>query len=69
MTLPYERSKAVLNTQQFLLELAYKEPRIPSKIRCAAKALLRHYPTKYELELVYSEWNSVFQCPFGDYPT
>jgi len=55
MTLPCERTLAVRNTEQFLLDLcnAKKTPRVPAGIREQARRLLRHYPTKYDL--VYLE--------------
>ena len=51
MTLPIERTYAVRNTEQFLLDLCNpkKTPRVPAGIREQARRLLRHYPTKYDL--------------------
>ena len=51
MTLPIERTYAVRNTEQFLLDLCNpkKTPRVPTGIREQARRLLRHYPTKYDL--------------------
>ena len=51
MTLPIERTYAVQNTEQFLLDLCNpkKTPRVPAGIREQARRLLRHYPTKYDL--------------------
>jgi hypothetical protein len=51
MTLPIERTYAVQNTEQFLLDLcnSKKTPRVPAGIREQARRLLRHYPTKYDL--------------------
>lgn len=49
MTLPDERYSAVSRTSQFLLELQQRED-CPEDIRQAARALLRHYPTHYDLE-------------------
>lgn len=49
MTLPYERTRSVLNTQQFLLRLATPYggglKRIPNDVRAEARRLLRHYPS------------------------
>ena len=52
MTLPHERTNAVLNTEQFLLDLLdpKKTPRIPKEIRRRAGRLLKHYPSKYDME-------------------
>lgn len=54
MTLPYERTRAVLMTEEFLRDLmdAKKTPRVPKDIRRMAYTCLRHYPTKFEMEMV-----------------
>jgi len=51
MTLPIERTNAVLNVERFLMDLqdAKKYPRVPEGVREEARRLLRHYPTKYNL--------------------
>ena len=51
MTLPIERTQAVLRTERFLMDLqdAKKYPRVPAGVREEARRLLRHYPTKYDL--------------------
>lgn len=55
MTLPYERTRAVCNTREFLLRLAspyvpggYR--RIPTPVRREAMRLLRHYPSALDLK-------------------
>jgi len=55
MTLPIERTHAVLNTEKFLLKLCNPKetPGVPKSIREEARGLLRHYPTKYDL--VYTD--------------
>ena len=69
MTLPVERKNAVLRTEQFLLDLCNPKvtPRVPKDIRRQAHHCLRHYPSKYYMELaseqaptVFGEWNSEF---------
>ena len=53
MTIPSERTRAVLRTEQFLLRLVdRKSPRVPTWVREEAKHLLRHYPTRYEMAIV-----------------
>lgn len=54
MTLPYERTRAVLYTEQFLRDLMdpKKTPGIPKQIRRQAASCLRHYPTKFEMEVI-----------------
>ena len=54
MTLPYERTRAVINTHDFLVRLLspYNEngiKRIPKAVREEALWLLRHYPMPYDL--------------------
>ena len=49
MTLPDERYSAVFRTAQFMLELQHRED-VPEDVRAAARGLLRHYPTHYDLE-------------------
>lgn len=51
MTLPDERYRAVQHTAQFLSRLAGGEyPRTPKAVRDQARALLRHYPSEYDLD-------------------
>ena len=49
MTLPNERTRSVLATQQFLFRLATPYggglKRIPEEARSEARRLLRHYPS------------------------
>lgn len=54
MTVPVERTNAVVWTQEFLYELLdpSKTPRVPKDIRERARSLLRHYPSKYEMEII-----------------
>ena len=52
MTMPSERTQAVLRTERFLLALRdpKKYPRVPKAVREEASRLLRHYPSKYHME-------------------
>ena len=54
MTLPYERTRAVLQTEQFLMDLLVPSvtPGVPKLVREEAGRLLRHYPTELEMEMV-----------------
>jgi hypothetical protein len=54
MTLPYERTRAVVNTHDFLLELLDPKvtPRVPKAIRTQAYHLLRHYPSEYDMNTI-----------------
>ena len=69
MTVPFERARAVRQTQKFLIELSYSEstPDVPERIRKQAVALLRHYPTLSDIKLVESGWkeDNIIECPFA----
>jgi len=52
MTLPVERTNAVLRTERFLIDLLdpKKTPRVPRAVRQEAGRLLKHYPSQYDME-------------------
>lgn len=50
MTMPEERTRAVIQTHEFLIELA-RDASIPERVRCGARFLLRHYPSKGDVLL------------------
>lgn len=50
MTLPYERTRAIIQTEDFLIELS-KDKSLPDEKRQEARRLLRHYPTRKEVLL------------------
>lgn len=54
MTIPLERTNAVVYTEQFLYDLLdpKKTPRVPKAIRERALHCLRHYPTKLDMETI-----------------
>jgi len=54
MTLPYERTRAVTQTEEFLYSLLdpKQTPRVPKSIRQEAHRLLRHYPNKIDMDFV-----------------
>jgi hypothetical protein len=62
MTLPYERFRTVNNTREFLYDLIDPKitPRIPKDVRQTAHALLRHYPTLYDMERVSETSKDIF---------
>lgn len=62
MTIPVERYNAVLNVRGFLYSLADAKltPRIPKAIRKEALSLLKHYPTKFDLDSVVRGDKNVF---------
>lgn len=69
MTLPYERSRAVISTREFLSKVAspycggYK--RVPKEVREMARILLRHYPHAYELHEAAKAAPDVFAVQAG----
>lgn len=70
MTIPVERTRAVLYTQDFLMDLLdpKKTPRVPKEVRRRAGSLLRHYPSDFDLEITVAEGSSRFgdnNNPFG----
>lgn len=50
MTMPTERSRAVVQTREFLVELAQNSS-LPDQVRRDAKFLLRHFPTRDDVVL------------------
>lgn len=62
MTLPDERYRAVLHTEQFLLQLCdpKQTPKMSKEIRQRAFSLLRHYPTSLDMELTSEKIPDVF---------
>lgn len=63
MTLPDERYRAVVRTEQFLKDLCdpSKTPRVPKDVRQQALWCLRHYPSKYHMDVAATKTPSVFQ--------
>ena len=62
MTLPFERKRAVTNTEQFLKNLLDPKttPRVPSSVRREAASLLKHYPRAHEMEMVGEKVPNIF---------
>ena len=61
MTIPSERTRAIIETRSFLEELTSQRltPDLPDAVRQQARALLRHYPFGTEIHLAHSalpEW-------------
>ncbi len=55
MTIPYERTRALIQTYELLQSLLDRQatPRVPRWLREEARRLLRHYPTYSNLELAH----------------
>lgn len=51
MTMPSERTQAVLRVEKFLLDLRNpkKYPRVPKAVREEASRLLKHYPSQFDM--------------------
>lgn len=60
--MPIERTWAIKNTKQFLVDLMdpKKTPRVPSSVRKEAYRCLKHYPTDYHMEEAQRLAPSVF---------
>ena len=63
MTLPDERYRAVVQTAKFLQALSYSSEtkRVPLAIRQQARALLRHYPSDWDMKRAADGSPDVFQ--------
>lgn len=66
MTIPYERYRSVISTEEFLYKLCNPKetPRVPSKVRRMAHFCLRHYPTKFDMDRACSKVPEVFEKEF-----
>jgi hypothetical protein len=62
MTLPFERKRAVLHTEQFLKDLLdpQKTPRVPANVRRQAGSLLKHYPRQHEMNIAEEQLPDIF---------
>ena len=61
MTLPIERTNAVLNVERFLMDLRdpKKYPQVPRAVRQEAGRLLRHYPSQYHMAYIKESFEEV----------
>jgi hypothetical protein len=50
MTMPDERYRAVVQTERFLKEIL-STPRVPKAIKDGARAMLRHYPSEWDMQM------------------
>lgn len=44
MTMPSERTRSIIQTREFLVDLS-RDKTLPEAVRTEARRLLRHYPT------------------------
>ena len=63
MTLPDERYRAVIAAERMLKDLLDPRatPRVHSSIRDRARAVLRHYPSKWDMDRASAAAPDVFQ--------
>lgn len=63
MTIPIERSRALINARNFLRSLLDPKmtPKVPKAIREDAYWLLRHYPAEYEIEQLAKKLPRLFE--------
>lgn len=69
MTLPFERTRSVMNAREFLVRLGNPYvpggiKRVPSEVRKEARAYLRHFPTSVDLHMCKAP--DVFSDPLGE---
>lgn len=62
MTLPDERYRAVVQAEQLLRDLcdSNRTPRVPRTVRDRARAVLRHYPSTWDMDRAAEECPHVF---------
>lgn len=62
MTLPVERTRAVMGASRFLLSLLdpKQTPRVPRVIRNEANAALRHYPASGDIRQTHQKFPSMW---------
>ena len=68
MTLPIERTNAVLNVERFLMDLRdpKKTPRVPSEVRKQASSLLKHYPRKFDMMDPAESFEAITEWSYED---
>ena len=59
MTLPDERYRAVVRTQELLVEIL-NTPRVPKAIKDNARYCLRHYPSAWDMKRAAENCPDVF---------
>lgn len=65
MTMPHERTRAVLETREFLLSLK-QNLAVPDDVRRTARALLRHYPEQRHLASVAAVYEKLSPAVLDD---
>ena len=62
MTIPFERTRALVECKRFLAELEdpARAPRDPGELRLIATWLLRHYPSLHDIDAAHSALPDLF---------
>lgn len=61
MTIPSERTRAILNTERFLMDIVVRRyKRVPKEVQEQARRCLRHYPTRFEVNQITTKYNTHF---------
>lgn len=66
--MPHERTRSILQTREFLAELAGGTYPVPPEVQNEARRLLRHYPEPLHLELAHRglpDWWGPLKDPIG----
>ncbi len=65
MTTPYERTRAILHTREFLAKLQSPQtwPDLPDDLRRQASALARHYPEYWDLRQLHAHLPMFYDSP------
>lgn len=68
MTLPIERTNAVLRTEKFLIDLRdpKKYPRVPKAVREEASRLLKHYPSQYNMKYIEESFEPLEEVNYDE---
>jgi hypothetical protein len=62
MTIPFERTRALISTSEFLIRLQDPKatPHVPKSVRGYAKSMLKHYPSYADIEQVHKVLPDLF---------
>lgn len=60
MTLPSERARAVYQTRNFLLDIAFNKKRMSKEMKEMAKSCLRHFPNNLDLQEISEKCPNLF---------
>lgn len=61
MTLPDERYRAVMMARKFMIDIMNHRSGLSKEMKEEARAVLRHYPSEYDLDMAAEQAPHVFQ--------